>query len=165
MNISFYSLSFAHNRTQGKHVEGNQEGTINIKKMRTWRQYMNRYGSHFNASLLYITHFLHDRRGGFNRYLHLLAFYLLQAYAVGTGHWTRSSNILLQSWSQKISHALYLWIQVLSWTYSSISPARAILVDRLLYSTQCAIFKPKQSSEMKPNIYLEHSYQQLMYWC
>ena len=28
---------------QGKHVEGNQEGTVNIKKTRTWRQYMNRF--------------------------------------------------------------------------------------------------------------------------
>jgi U4/U6.U5 tri-snRNP-associated protein 3 len=28
---------------QGKHVEGNQEGAVNLKKMRTWRQYMNRW--------------------------------------------------------------------------------------------------------------------------
>ena len=28
---------------QGKHVDGNQEGGVDIKKMRTWRQYMNRY--------------------------------------------------------------------------------------------------------------------------
>ncbi|KAF9246264.1 hypothetical protein BU15DRAFT_20822, partial [Melanogaster broomeanus] len=28
--------------TKGKHVEGNQEGTANIKQSRTWRQYMNR---------------------------------------------------------------------------------------------------------------------------
>ena len=27
---------------QGKHVEGNQEGAVNVKKQRTWRQYMNR---------------------------------------------------------------------------------------------------------------------------
>lgn len=27
---------------QGKHVEGNQEGSADVKKMRTWRQYMNR---------------------------------------------------------------------------------------------------------------------------
>ena len=27
---------------QGKHVDGNQEGGVDIKKMRTWRQYMNR---------------------------------------------------------------------------------------------------------------------------
>ncbi|KAJ3735458.1 hypothetical protein DFJ43DRAFT_991428, partial [Lentinula guzmanii] len=26
----------------GKHVEGNQEGSVNVKKSRTWRQYMNR---------------------------------------------------------------------------------------------------------------------------
>ncbi|KAL0071470.1 hypothetical protein AAF712_001327 [Marasmius tenuissimus] len=36
--------------TKGKHVEGNQEGTVNIKKMRTWRQYMNRRGG-FNRPL------------------------------------------------------------------------------------------------------------------
>ncbi|KAI6150180.1 hypothetical protein EDD17DRAFT_1765820 [Pisolithus thermaeus] len=29
--------------TKGKHVEGNQEGSVGIKKIRTWRQYMNRY--------------------------------------------------------------------------------------------------------------------------
>lgn len=29
--------------TKGKHVEGNQEGAVDVKKMRTWRQYMNRY--------------------------------------------------------------------------------------------------------------------------
>lgn len=28
---------------QGKHVQGNQEGTADVKKIRTWRQYMNRY--------------------------------------------------------------------------------------------------------------------------
>lgn len=28
--------------SQGKRVEGNQEGTANVKKIRTWRQYMNR---------------------------------------------------------------------------------------------------------------------------
>ncbi|EKM55595.1 uncharacterized protein PHACADRAFT_28616 [Phanerochaete carnosa HHB-10118-sp] len=28
--------------TKGKHVEGNQEGSANVKKVRTWRQYMNR---------------------------------------------------------------------------------------------------------------------------
>ena len=27
---------------QGKHIDGNQEGTAFIKKERTWRQYMNR---------------------------------------------------------------------------------------------------------------------------
>jgi U4/U6.U5 tri-snRNP-associated protein 3 len=29
--------------TKGKQVEGNQEGAANVKKVRTWRQYMNRY--------------------------------------------------------------------------------------------------------------------------
>nr|VWO98831.1 FAD-binding FR-type domain-containing protein [Ganoderma boninense] len=28
--------------TKGKHVDGNQDGNVNIKKQRTWRQYMNR---------------------------------------------------------------------------------------------------------------------------
>lgn len=28
---------------QGQHVQGNQEGSANIKESRTWRQYMNRY--------------------------------------------------------------------------------------------------------------------------
>ncbi|KAI9571291.1 hypothetical protein HD554DRAFT_161479 [Boletus coccyginus] len=36
--------------TKGKHVDGNQEGTVNVKKMRTWRQYMNRRGG-FNRPL------------------------------------------------------------------------------------------------------------------
>ncbi|KAF8136636.1 hypothetical protein EV363DRAFT_1320101 [Boletus edulis] len=36
--------------TKGKRVEGNQEGTVNIKKIRTWRQYMNRRGG-FNRPL------------------------------------------------------------------------------------------------------------------
>ncbi|KAJ3845283.1 hypothetical protein F5878DRAFT_599873 [Lentinula raphanica] len=36
--------------TKGKHVEGNQEGAVNIKKTRTWRQYMNRRGG-FNRPL------------------------------------------------------------------------------------------------------------------
>jgi hypothetical protein len=30
---------------QGKHVTGNQEGSVDIKKIRTWRQYMNRYAT------------------------------------------------------------------------------------------------------------------------
>jgi len=30
--------------TKGKGVEGNQEGSVDIKKQRTWRQYMNRKG-------------------------------------------------------------------------------------------------------------------------
>ncbi|KAG7092390.1 hypothetical protein E1B28_008747 [Marasmius oreades] len=36
--------------TKGKHVDGNQEGAVSIKKMRTWRQYMNRRGG-FNRPL------------------------------------------------------------------------------------------------------------------
>jgi len=36
--------------TKGKHVSGNQEGSVNIKKERTWRQYMNRRGG-FNRPL------------------------------------------------------------------------------------------------------------------
>ncbi|KAF9651507.1 DUF1777-domain-containing protein [Thelephora ganbajun] len=36
--------------TKGKHVEGNQEGSAKIKKVRTWRQYMNRRGG-FNRPL------------------------------------------------------------------------------------------------------------------
>ncbi|KAF9566297.1 DUF1777-domain-containing protein [Agrocybe pediades] len=36
--------------TKGKHVTGNQEGAVNIKKQRTWRQYMNRRGG-FNRPL------------------------------------------------------------------------------------------------------------------
>ena len=40
-----------HDLLQGKHVEGNQEGGANIKKIRTWRQYMNRRGG-FNRSVL-----------------------------------------------------------------------------------------------------------------
>ncbi|KAF9036659.1 hypothetical protein BJ165DRAFT_1394660 [Panaeolus papilionaceus] len=45
--------------TKGKHVTGNQEGSVNIKKVRTWRQYMN-------------------RRGGFNRRVN----YYLQVYLI-----------------------------------------------------------------------------------
>jgi U4/U6.U5 tri-snRNP-associated protein 3 len=36
--------------TKGKHVPGNQEGAVNVKKVRTWRQYMNRRGG-FNRPL------------------------------------------------------------------------------------------------------------------
>lgn len=36
--------------TKGKPVEGNQEGAVDIKKRRTWRQYMNRRGG-FNRPL------------------------------------------------------------------------------------------------------------------
>ena len=31
------------NPSQGKHVDGNQEGAAKVKKVRTWRQYMNRF--------------------------------------------------------------------------------------------------------------------------
>jgi U4/U6.U5 tri-snRNP-associated protein 3 len=36
--------------TKGKPVEGNQEGAADVKKVRTWRQYMNRRGG-FNRPL------------------------------------------------------------------------------------------------------------------
>lgn len=36
--------------TKGKHVAGNQEGSADVKKARTWRQYMNRRGG-FNRPL------------------------------------------------------------------------------------------------------------------
>ncbi|KAG9081203.1 hypothetical protein FRC07_014578, partial [Ceratobasidium sp. 392] len=36
--------------TKGKAVVGNQQGAANIKKQRTWRQYMNRRGG-FNRPL------------------------------------------------------------------------------------------------------------------
>lgn len=36
--------------TKGQPVVGNQEGAVNIKKLRTWRQYMNRRGG-FNRPL------------------------------------------------------------------------------------------------------------------
>ncbi|KAG6865027.1 hypothetical protein C0991_005573 [Blastosporella zonata] len=36
--------------TKGKAVEGNQEGAVDVKKQRTWRQYMNRRGG-FNRPL------------------------------------------------------------------------------------------------------------------
>lgn len=36
--------------TKGRHVIGNQEGAVDVKKMRTWRQYMNRRGG-FNRPL------------------------------------------------------------------------------------------------------------------
>lgn len=60
---------------KGKHVEGNQEGATNVKKIRTWRQYMN-------------------RRGGFNRY----GFGSSDPFSNTThtslsGHSTKSSNI------------------------------------------------------------------------
>ncbi|GJE86910.1 DUF1777-domain-containing protein [Phanerochaete sordida] len=36
--------------TKGKHVDGNQDGGADVKKIRTWRQYMNRRGG-FNRPL------------------------------------------------------------------------------------------------------------------
>jgi U4/U6.U5 tri-snRNP-associated protein 3 len=36
--------------TKGQHVIGNQEGSTDVKKPRTWRQYMNRRGG-FNRPL------------------------------------------------------------------------------------------------------------------
>lgn len=96
MNIPYLSLiplTCRYLHTQGKRVEGNQEGVVDVKKMRTWRQYMNRCDPHSNISSLYLT-YLDDRRGGFNRYLRLLSLYLLQAHAIGAGHWTRSSSLL-----------------------------------------------------------------------
>jgi len=48
---------------KGKHVTGNQEGAANVKKSRTWRQYMNRSVSFlFSCNRSYVS-----RRGGFNR--------------------------------------------------------------------------------------------------
>jgi U4/U6.U5 tri-snRNP-associated protein 3 len=50
---------------QGKQVEGNQEGSVKVKKIRTWRQYMNRYAWPCNHLNLFSCSVL--RRGGFNR--------------------------------------------------------------------------------------------------
>lgn len=36
------SLTFLLITAQGKHVDGNQGGSVDVKKIRTWRQYMNR---------------------------------------------------------------------------------------------------------------------------
>ena len=53
---------------QGKHVDGNQEGAVDVKKMRTWRQYMNRCVSVFiSFKALAEIYVLVCRRGGFNR--------------------------------------------------------------------------------------------------
>lgn len=46
----FLISEFPSNGLQGKKVVGNQEGGADVKKVRTWRQYMN-------------------RRGGFNRFV------------------------------------------------------------------------------------------------
>lgn len=81
---------------QGKHVEGNQEGSIDVKKIRTWRQYMNR----FVVNILVRVTFVSDnasfpccRRGGFNRSdCSLYAAFSLLIYVRPTDHSTRSSN-------------------------------------------------------------------------
>ena len=38
--VACWHLKFS---PQGKHVDGNQEGAAKVKKVRTWRQYMNRF--------------------------------------------------------------------------------------------------------------------------
>ncbi|KAH8914815.1 DUF1777-domain-containing protein [Atractiella rhizophila] len=40
--------------THGKQVDGNEVGTANVKKQRTWRQYMNRKGGFNRSSLSHI---------------------------------------------------------------------------------------------------------------
>ncbi|PFH52411.1 hypothetical protein AMATHDRAFT_46279 [Amanita thiersii Skay4041] len=60
--------------TKGKHVAGNQEGVANVKKIRTWRQYMN-------------------RRGGFNRSGDKLLTAQSELTLLSLGHSTRSSSI------------------------------------------------------------------------
>ncbi|EGN95364.1 hypothetical protein SERLA73DRAFT_60068, partial [Serpula lacrymans var. lacrymans S7.3] len=56
--------------TKGRHVEGNQEGSVNIKKMRTWRQYMNRCVLYiFNVHVSHITFKQSRRIQQVNRYL------------------------------------------------------------------------------------------------
>lgn len=66
--------------SQGKQVTGNQEGGANVKKVRTWRQYMN-------------------RRGGFNRSAHLCRDRstpsVCSCIFCSTGLWTRSSKLSL----------------------------------------------------------------------
>lgn len=62
---------------QGKHVDGNQEGGVDIKKMRTWRQYMNRCAIRlWLVTNIGLTHYLLllSRRGGFNRYVFLTVY-------------------------------------------------------------------------------------------
>lgn len=46
------------NFPQGKQVEGNQEGGVKIKNVRTWRQYMNRYVLNLVHKLLFDRYFL-----------------------------------------------------------------------------------------------------------
>lgn len=47
---------------------GNQIGAVNIKKVRTWRQYMNRFAPSIIKTYLRIDTCA-IRRGGFNRYV------------------------------------------------------------------------------------------------
>jgi hypothetical protein len=53
---------------EGQHVTGNQEGSTNVKKPRTWRQYMNRYvySQMWPVRVRDVALTL-CRRGGFNR--------------------------------------------------------------------------------------------------
>ena len=55
--------------SQGKKVVGNQEGAANIKKIRTWRQYMNRCALSLSIRLTndLMSSSSSPRRGGFNR--------------------------------------------------------------------------------------------------
>ena len=73
--LRLHPQRFKRNIFQGKHVEGNQEGAVDIKKMRTWRQYMNRYVGRFTMIYLFtdqiIVFLLSCRRGGFNRFVEL----------------------------------------------------------------------------------------------
>jgi U4/U6.U5 small nuclear ribonucleoproteins len=58
--------------SQGKPVQGNQEGSVSIKKQRTWRQYMNRSVHNYWRPAFQLT-IIFDifSRGGFNRYVML----------------------------------------------------------------------------------------------
>lgn len=53
-------------------------------------------------------------------------------------------------------------VQILSWAHNSISLARAILVGSYLSAANCN-FRWNQLGDLKQDIYLKHSYQQLMY--
>lgn len=83
---------------QGKHVEGNQEGITNVKKMRTWRQYMN-------------------RRGGFNRFVHLCSVKVDLELMTCVGLWTKSSSFTgsLGHPSLSISHSLLYQFLAVEW--------------------------------------------------
>lgn len=61
-----------HGFVQGRHVIGNQEGAVDVKKMRTWRQYMNRCVAGYCGGIplrMLICCVACARRGGFNRYV------------------------------------------------------------------------------------------------